>query len=355
MTKISKYDISKYPFVDALRGIAVLLVMMHHATMIYGRNIYSDLLISFKSEGSRGVELFFIVSAFTLFRSLTLRSKDEKHFIRNFFIRRFFRISPLYYLVILFYLVAFFSGIIIWFTPVSTINFSHLLTLFTYTNGFNKYYNTFIPGAWTINVEMTFYVLLPLLFIFITSLKRSILVFFISCILFLIPVNNYFLPHLPIFLLGIVGYFLLEFWKGKNEIKIIQKLDLSFILVGSLYSIFLLRLTSPSPLLAGVLFLILFCRICLAPTRILVNPFLEYIGKISFSLYLTHFIVLYYMSRFHFINFATKPFMNFSIRFIVLLGISIVVSTITFLFIEVPGQKVGKKIILLLKKKENRF
>lgn len=47
--------------------------------------------------GQRGVALFFIVSAFTLFLSYDNR-KEERHPTRNFFIRRFFRLAPMAFL-----------------------------------------------------------------------------------------------------------------------------------------------------------------------------------------------------------------------------------------------------------------
>ena len=49
--------------------------------------------------GQRGVQLFYMISAFTLYLSLDGR-RTEQHPWTNYFLRRFFRIAPLFYLVI---------------------------------------------------------------------------------------------------------------------------------------------------------------------------------------------------------------------------------------------------------------
>ena len=82
-----------YPGLDALRGIAILLVVMYH-------------YFSFFRIGWIGVDLFFVLSGF-LITSILLRSRSKPNFFRNFFVRRMLRIFPLYYFVLaLFYLAA---------------------------------------------------------------------------------------------------------------------------------------------------------------------------------------------------------------------------------------------------------
>ncbi len=45
--------------------------------------------------------MFYVVSAFTLYLSMRSRSRKERNPLGNFFIRRFFRIAPMFYLAIL--------------------------------------------------------------------------------------------------------------------------------------------------------------------------------------------------------------------------------------------------------------
>lgn len=77
---------TKFRYIDALRGIAVLAVIMVHCGK-YGLNHYPDLFYSIINTGGRGVQLFFVASAFTLFFSLN-NAKSTINQNYNFFIRR---------------------------------------------------------------------------------------------------------------------------------------------------------------------------------------------------------------------------------------------------------------------------
>jgi len=90
---------NRLPFIDALRGLAIFGVFIVHSSQsIDGLPRW---LSSLASQGARGVQLFFVISAFTLFLSLSTRRKNEKRPTLNFFIRRFFRIAPLFYAALL--------------------------------------------------------------------------------------------------------------------------------------------------------------------------------------------------------------------------------------------------------------
>jgi hypothetical protein len=87
---------------DLLRGAAILLVLLAHcaqaATSVVPR------LGSFAlNYGERGVQLFFIVSGYTMM--LTFGERDDLAAARSFYIRRLFRIVPLFWVAIVFYLL----------------------------------------------------------------------------------------------------------------------------------------------------------------------------------------------------------------------------------------------------------
>src|SRR3954453_3371021 len=93
----------KLTFIEALRGYAILGVVLTHSTQKL-----TDLphwLHNIGIQGARGVQLFFIVSAFTLFYSLSRKYETHSLEVKDFFIRRFFRIAPAFYAAFLFYLV----------------------------------------------------------------------------------------------------------------------------------------------------------------------------------------------------------------------------------------------------------
>src|SRR5205823_5455354 len=94
---------------DALRGLAILAVIMVHVIQ-YGPDakFFSGGLISIVQHGARGVQLFFVASALTLWMSMSNR-KQKKHPTQSFYIRRLFRIAPMYYLGVAYYTWWFFS------------------------------------------------------------------------------------------------------------------------------------------------------------------------------------------------------------------------------------------------------
>ena len=81
-----------FAFVDALRGYAILLVILVHTSLLVKG--LPGWLYSIAANGARGVQLFYIVSAFTLFYSLKYNHKSETNKVLNFYLRRFFRVLP---------------------------------------------------------------------------------------------------------------------------------------------------------------------------------------------------------------------------------------------------------------------
>ena len=87
-----------FGYLDSLRGIAVLAVVLIHSSMRDNVQIALPSAIRVVTgSGQRGVALFFIVSSFTLFLSHDHR-RDESRATLNFFIRRFFRLAPMLYI-----------------------------------------------------------------------------------------------------------------------------------------------------------------------------------------------------------------------------------------------------------------
>jgi peptidoglycan/LPS O-acetylase OafA/YrhL len=89
----------KIPQLDAVRGIAVLLVLLHNT------DVYPALhLRLISANGWMGVDLFFVLSGL-LITGILLDTKQSDGYFRNFYARRCLRIWPLYYSVLLFMFV----------------------------------------------------------------------------------------------------------------------------------------------------------------------------------------------------------------------------------------------------------
>jgi peptidoglycan/LPS O-acetylase OafA/YrhL len=96
----SKISQSRVPQLDAVRGIAILLVMLVNTSEKYPVLH----LQRFVTNGWMGVDLFFALSGF-LITGILLDTKQSPHYFRNFYARRVLRILPLYYSVLVFMFV----------------------------------------------------------------------------------------------------------------------------------------------------------------------------------------------------------------------------------------------------------
>src|ERR1700721_2893949 len=85
---------------DLLRGVAILLVVLLHCTISASSGI-PGLTAFAHAYGERGVQLFFIVSGYTMM--LTFGGRVDVAAIRSFYIRRAFRIGPLFWAAFLFF------------------------------------------------------------------------------------------------------------------------------------------------------------------------------------------------------------------------------------------------------------
>lgn len=83
-----------YPALDGLRGIAILLVVFFHN---FG-------FINYFFFGWLGVDLFFVLSGF-LITDILIRGMGTKNFLKSFYIKRVLRIFPIYFLLLIIFLI----------------------------------------------------------------------------------------------------------------------------------------------------------------------------------------------------------------------------------------------------------
>jgi peptidoglycan/LPS O-acetylase OafA/YrhL len=139
----------RFPALDGLRGVAALMVIAYH----FGGRDYTWL------SGWTGIQVFFVLSGF-LITTLALREESSagRVSLRNFWVRRFFRILPAYLVVLLaMILTTYRRGGSDW-----TLLQEALPNYWTFTNEFGHPESPWML-SWTLGIEQKFYLLWPLL------------------------------------------------------------------------------------------------------------------------------------------------------------------------------------------------
>jgi peptidoglycan/LPS O-acetylase OafA/YrhL len=319
--------------------------------------------------GQRGVQLFYMISAFTLYLSLD-GGRREQHPWTNYFIRRFFRIAPLFYLVIaadvlLRYIAPAFSAL-------STNGFGNVALSFLFLNGTKpNAIQDVVTGGWSIAVETTFYLILPLLYTYFGTVSRA-LTLFLSTAPFLGLLSWYlarrttdivheqyfaflwFPAEFPVFVLGILTYCIWkQYFKGKPfSLHTTKEVSLLLLVSSAVLYVANLPFKDSKLYFSSFLFLPLTLALSIHPWSLLVNSFTRFIGKISYSMYLIHFFILRIiafllartLSRSH-SQLIFRQHAGFVVVYLALLALSTCVCVLSWKFIEQPGIRLGRRII----------
>ncbi len=335
-------------YLDGLRGVAIMAVLMVHSSQGMGLDTP---LRNFTFYGVRGVQLFFIVSGMTLMQAHIGRPLH----LTNFAARRFFRIAPMFYLGAALYL-----GVGAWTNIASgTRDASPLdiLATFLFVHGWlPSAINKVVPGGWSIAAEAMLYVLFPAI-LAMGRHPRRLTAFVVASyviagatnlllIRLLPPTPNnrgfamaFWLCQLPAFaggcLLAVVGN---RIRVGRSTALIAMSGSVIALIVDS-------QLRGHSNLLVAILLLTIFVW-SVANTRpqILQSGFLPFLGRISFSVYILHFLILGAVNYvWKLIPLPMLPEASFVIIYTATLALVAVAATLTFRFIEQPFVKFGRK------------
>jgi peptidoglycan/LPS O-acetylase OafA/YrhL len=347
-------------FLDSLRGLAAIYVVLFHMMLVPSPHLaVPDWISQFVIFGRSGVTLFFVISAFSL--CLTMPGSYEKPDLRTFYIRRFFRITPLFYFMIVVALARdyFCYGV--------RHPFLSILSSFSFLFNFTpQWHEGIVWASWTIGVEMIFYVFFPIFYK--TSAKLTKIIGALLTFLIVSPVFNQviefaslhipfkdrffefsFLHNLPVFLTGILGYYV---YARRDAFHITRPVG-AVLVLGAFYGFYSLlngglKLLFPDPLYwQGVLYTMLLVGTCACPSAILVNGFTRFLGRISYSTYLNHPIVIAALFPFYKWIYALdlSNAVKFGISAVVTITCVIPLSYGTFLLIEKPGIALGRRLI----------
>jgi len=301
-----------YPELDSLRFFAFLLVLVHHAPYVRSIPLWKTLSI----YGWMGVDLFLCLSAFLFARLLFVEYQEKGNInVGYFYLRRALRIWPLYFI---------FLGVMLIITILlngwNSVVMQRFIGMLTFTDNLASAmmgYNTAIlysAHIWTISYEEQFYLIIPWVLrklykirnsttgailvgaMLIGMLIRALFIYnqFDHPVIWVLPITHFesifgglmvglglfdkHLKNIPGWLLLLVGAFALYLVTSLPNVNLIQwRLMLTYPLIGIGTSLILFAVMQGN----------------LGPLSYLFkNKILGYLGKISYGLYVFHFVGL---------------------------------------------------------------
>lgn len=290
--------------------------------------------------------------------------QGEERPLTKFYLRRFFRIAPLYYFGILFYLITTVflhfaqSAILEW--PVRY-SFLNIMANATFLHSFYvPANNSIVPGGWSIAAEMVFYLAFPFIFPIFRNLRRvnvyylpiaSLAVCWLILQIFRLFLslgleNNSFLyfsivNQLPVFLLGIALYFSS---RRKLSTPVIMSLGIITFCLAIMSHLIYFHV-SVTPFLFGISFIFLFKIFERVPR--LSHPLLAAIGKASFSMYVFHFFLTRTLGSLidKLLHGILTDYLILAISALAVTAVSYFFSLKSMALIEGPGIRAGAKVI----------
>jgi peptidoglycan/LPS O-acetylase OafA/YrhL len=358
-----------FPYLDGIRGIAALMVMTVHCMTwaAWDGPIKSAAL---------AVDVFMILSGFLMAYHYREREKTQPWESPKtwyiFYVRRFFRIAPLYYLLMIPSLVfsqqlnnlhrvldAGNSGLN---AEISTptVDLVHVLTHITFTFGLIPQYaaSLAIPD-WSLSLEMQFYAVFP----FLMLLFKRFSYFWISLSLCIVSfiVNHFWLDDFPqpSFLLFKINFFIIGillaeayYFKSRKTFTSICLIVLLIIISG--YS----RKAEVILFVVALITTLMFYdetddnlkinKIFLPIKNVLSNRISRFMSDTSYSVYLAHNLLLMPLAYwfYSFPWFTSQPgYLKFIVLFAVVAPLTYCAAFVLFKYVEKPGIVLGKFVL----------
>lgn len=155
---------------DGLRAFSIILVILTHLGIgvILPDNDYMQKRVWLLFSGLTGVQIFFSLSGFLITGILL---KEGRINLRNFYIRRFLRLLPP---LVIFYLAI---GLLMYHHQIVTTSVGFIMAL-TYTYNFVpvRFYSGELGHMWSLAVEEQFYLIWPLILLFVTGARKLYLI-----------------------------------------------------------------------------------------------------------------------------------------------------------------------------------
>jgi peptidoglycan/LPS O-acetylase OafA/YrhL len=343
---------------DSLRFIAFFLVIWQHAFSNSFKNISENYIIAtiiqkITVTGEIGVHIFFVISGFLITYLMLQEEKSKGRFnIGYFYLRRFFRIWPLYYLIMI-------LGVFVLPNLYNTLSFNGdvIKNLFFLNNFDMVNTNSNVGIAWSVAIEEQFYLFWPLFFLLFKNknllCSLSITLFMLSTLFVLKnPSEAYFhtFGNIRFLMMGCVGAILYSKYEEKaRKLPILRPQMIYYAIVAILFFVICSSFSKTINFLSliglPILYLFLVVNLVIQGND-QKKRVLSKLGKYTYGMYLYHpLIIIFVKIIFDLLSLSYKgnPYINFGQALLSLI-ITIIVSYFSYEYFE-------KKIL----KYKNRF
>lgn len=347
----------KLYLIQVFRGFAALLVVLAHGSLIFHENLNRGFLFDiFYISGGSGVDFFFVLSGFIIFY---VHRKDigNPTKLRNFLLKRFMRIYPIYWVVL--------TGKLLTSVNLSNSDPHHQVAWIEFVKAYLLFpqdrvllSSTFIGVSWTLSFEIFFYLIFCLLICFKPKFYLPIIGVLLSGV-FLNFLNLIHAPDDNIILQFLLSPLHIEFLLGVLAAYIIYKYRISYG-IQLLYAGFFLYTLSTilnthhnflpryHVIAYGIPSTILVIgAVALEMSKSVTIPqILILLGDASYSIYLIHGFVINNITKvalkFKIIDLISQNTLTFSLFAILNVVIAVIVGCFMYLYIE-------KQIISIMK------
>lgn len=352
---------------NGLRAIAALSVLFSHTTLglkyfgldSYVFGSYSDGAPKATLLAGFGVSIFFAISGFLITFLLIKENEKQAINIKKFYIRRILRIWPLYFLYFFIVLLTLFifniefkSSSIIYYVLLS----ANLPFVFGTAIEFLGHY-------WSLGVEEQFYLFWPNFLKHSSNFLKSAVILATILILGKIliyalskkfPVLEipYMLIHVTRFQCMIIGAIGGILYCKKNEplMRYFNHKIAQFIAWTIIFFVAINKFHVISVLDNEIISLVTVCLIIgqiEKKNRLinLENKVFDFLGKISFGIYVIHPLLIFYVSKF--IQFKGQLIANYIIVYLTVTIATIGIAYISYIFFEAPILKYKKKYMVI--------
>lgn len=329
---------------DGLRGIFSILVVAHHHNAFRDSIFYNNFFVI---NSSLFVDFFFVLSGFVIAMNYMdkLRSKED---FGTFIKKRFIRLYPLLFFTEVIFIIANLIGDHSSLKNVSDMDLSYYLQAGLDTLTFMG--STPILGdwmginypAWSISSEMISYVVFGIVLVLLPAHKYwAFLLVTIASAGFIVFKGEYMLVYDYGFIRGLLcfcmGIFTFAILRDRSFKLTLYEIPYLIVLVGAMYATHhyewnLIRLIFPVLFAIGI---IIFASSTGIVTQLLSSTPFQYLGRISYSIYLNHAIVLIFVNICLFRVLKWQPTESrIALSLIISISLTVFYSHFTYEFIE---------------------